>query len=288
MCEYPWTNRDVFEFFPTCHIYQPIFIFFNVLNLVGGILNFFNGLYEYKNRIRKDVPLVVTFTGFLFIIDFSICLGANLSFANKNIVLNLIHAFSLCCTSIGITLVIFRHIEVILTIDQHTIVQVSTLRNTYTLINNLILLLNLPITWCSIILPTIIPSILFPEMVGISGVITTALQIGMFLTFAIRVRNIIASMEISRSFYDPIQNQLDKLIIGTFIQLCIGFFLQLSWFLIVPIRQNLYIVYNFVILFGHVSGFQQLNVTKENNVKKEQEQERKIRVSTLSSHHLLT
>jgi len=68
MCEYPWSNRDLFQYVNDCHIYIPIFTFSMSLNIICAALTIVYALQEFFKRKRKDIPLVCVFIEIFFFV----------------------------------------------------------------------------------------------------------------------------------------------------------------------------------------------------------------------------
>jgi len=266
MCTYPWSNRDQFEFFSTCHVYQPVFIFFNALILFGSILNVIYGVRETRRRKRKDIPIFASLFGFFLGLSYIICLSANLSFANKNIGLNLIHSLGRCFMWVLINLYVARSLELVLVSDEELLSISSLLRYNLKLVFQYFLpWANVPIELLSFILPTVIPSLSLTSFVAVNSMSLSLINAIPNLYFTWRLVKLVANMKFSRDFYTPIQKKFEGVLYTGIFTLILSETLFIFYLVIPAIQRNLYIMYSIQMGMSTGVGLSYVYFTQEVN-----------------------
>jgi len=262
MCNFPWSNDDTFQIFSTCHIYIPIRSLLYSLLAIGSFAMFLYGLYETKRRIRKDIPLSCTVLGLFLGLSYTISLGKNIIFADKNLGLNIIHAIARGLMHLNLNIFTFRHMEVVFNINSHIVSKHSELLTTLNQISYYMSLGYFPLELLGFILPTIISTINFTAMVASVTLIIMPVIIGLHIYFAWQLRQIIQQIEGDRNLYDPIQKQLEKLCVSALISGIIAEVLTIFWITIPAIHENLYILYSIQMMSSLMGAFSSLYNTR--------------------------
>jgi len=158
MCDFPWSNLDMFASYTDCHIYFPLLTFLFTLNIIGSFIALGYALREALKRTRKNIPLVCLVNEFLFGLSYIWCLGMNETFISGNYALNLV--FGICQGGFYLTLNLFtlRNAEVLLTIDKIKPEHDIQLVISQFIMTRVILFISLPGTCLSFILPIILPN----------------------------------------------------------------------------------------------------------------------------------
>jgi len=263
MCTYPWTNRDMFEFFSTCHIYQPIFIFFNTFTAVLSLILFLYSVHEVKNRKRKDITISAIGLGGFFFLSYTLCLALNLSFANKNMGINILLALGRSCIWINVNFFTLRSLEVVTASDALSLAKFSEVHGSLQTVNWTFCVMNTVVELCGFIIPIQYPSVPQVTLLGILAMLLTLLNASPFVYYAWQLRNVIAVVPVSREFYDPLQKKLEKLCYSALFAELFGVILNVFWIVIPAIHENLYILYSIQMLSGLYFVLQNVQNTKE-------------------------
>jgi len=192
-----------------------------------------------------------------------LCLSLNLTFANKNLGLNILHGFSRGAIWVQVNLYTFRSIVVVVAADALTLAKSSDLRTSHQINNYIFSLLNVPIEVLVFVIPIKFPNVSQTTMCSITTICLTILNMIPHFYFTRKLRNIVASIPVSRDFYDPIQKKLDNIFIVQLLGTIVTDILILFWIIIPAIHENLYILYSIHMLIAPFTGFQNLWFTRE-------------------------
>jgi len=158
MCEYPWSDRDLFQYVSGCHIYVPALISLMSLSIIFAIVAFTCAASEFFKRSRRNIPIVCMFNEFLFIISWISCLGSNKTFVSGNYLLNLIFGIGKGGFYLTVQLFTLRNAEVLLVMDRIKPKRDPSLQMAQFIMKNVIVFLSIPIKSLAVTLP-----IAFPE-----------------------------------------------------------------------------------------------------------------------------
>jgi len=261
MCEYPWSNLDVFQVFTDCHIYLPIYYFLMISHIIIGIFATFYSIRELIKRKRKNIPFFCTLNEFFFSLSYILCLSTNETFASGNYILNFIYGISRGGLYVVTNFLTLRNVEVLLVIDKIKPERDSSLKMTQ-LIMTRIIFLTIPVEALGATLP-----LAFPNQLPLSYTIfyvplvlcTLIAPISWFYLYTLKKK--LSLMTTSRNVYNRVEDKLSKLLnvsIWGYIFTLIPSFLLLY----VPIfHRNTYIAYNIPAILVHLPTFQVLYAT---------------------------
>jgi len=153
MCDYPWSNRDLFQYVNGCHIYIPMWTFFMSLNIVFALIAWLYSIFVFVRSSRKDMPLLCITNEFLFILSYLWCLGGNASFVTGNYLLNIFYGISRGGLYIMLNIFTLRSVEVLLVMDKIKLGHDKTLNFLRFLMTHVILFISLPIDVLAVTLP---------------------------------------------------------------------------------------------------------------------------------------
>jgi len=261
MCEYPWTNRDVFQYVNDCHIYSPIFTFFMVLNVVFASIAFLYALHEFFKRSRKNIPIVCLCNEFLFAVSYLWCLGANETFANGNYALNLIYGMSRGGFYVTINLFTLRNVEVLLVIDKIQPEHDSYLKFFQFVMTHVIVFVSVPIESLAITLPIAFPQLSLANIIFYASMALITLTSPISWLYLSKLRKNLSQMKTSRGVYDVVEKKLSRLLIVGYWGYLGGLVPQLFLLYIPVFHKNMYIVYNISVLLAHISTCRILRAT---------------------------
>jgi hypothetical protein len=269
VCERPWSNRDLFFFVESCSVYLPIYNFLSFLVLLEATVCFTYGIRQSIMRTRKDVPLSATVLGLFFMINYLTLLASGKSYADGDYGLNILHAITISFIYLNLNLHGFRHLEVITSVDAHTL---AKSREFHSLIKKTNIALSIGtciIQFLKMTLPVAFPSIDFIDFVGSVTLILGTVNSIPRLTYIYQVRKIVlsaqeacGSQERAQTFYQPLVRQLTGVgtqWIGTMV---VAIILNTTWMAIPLFRRSSYIVYNIQMLMAPLVGIVSLLDTR--------------------------
>jgi len=263
MCEYPWSNRDLFEYVDDCHIYVPLFNLFMALNIIAAFLAGTYAITELFKRTRKDIALVGSCNEFFFFLSYLWCVSSHQSFADRVVPLNLFYGGSRSMIFLLSNLFTLRTVEVLLVFDKIKLEHDSTLTFLKFIMTRIIVFISTPTELLAFTLP-----ITFPEQLPMadttlySQFILSTINLPIGWAYIWKLRQSIKGIKTSRNVYNALEKKLLKMFLVGISIYAIGIGLTLCMIYIPLFHANMYIVYNCIILLGHVSTFRYLYATK--------------------------
>jgi len=274
MCEYPWSNNDMFQDYTDCHIYIPIYNFLMAFNITFAFIAFIYAISELFKRSRKDMPLVCISNEFFFTLSYLWCLGGNITFANGNYILNLFYGISKGGFYIPVYIFTLRNVEVLLTMDKIKLKHDPALTFLQFIMSRVIIFISIPFETLAVTL-----SIAFSHRLPMTYSILYAQFILGLITHPIlwiylyKLKKNISLMQTSRHLYDSLDKKLSKLIIVGIITWTIGWILTIWMLYITIFHQNMYIIFNIIMLLMHLSTIRYLHATSTTEKNNEQQQQ---------------
>jgi len=271
MCPYPWSNRDLFDIYSDCHIHQPAYIFLNVLVLLCAIFNLFFSLQQTFKQTWKPIPLSVVGQSILLILIYGIILGLDISFADRNLGLNVLQGLGLFSVYFNVGLTSIRHLEVVMTVDAHTAATSTKFRPFLVRMNFGILIVSFFGIMTGLIVPTVVPRIDFAYFLATIQLIIAWINAIPRMLYARKLLNIITESQTAqtKNLYDPIRKYLKGLQISTVGTMFYVTLTNLAWMFIPIIKQNSYTVYNTAMVLVPVTSLISLLESRSNTKKTE-------------------
>jgi len=197
VCEPPWSNRDLFFFVDDCSVYLPIYNFLSFLVLLEATICFTYGIRQSIMRTRKDVPLSATVLGLFFMINYLTLLASGKSYADGNYGINILHAIAISFIYLNLNLHGFRHLEVIMSVDAHTVAASRSYHNVLKNTNIILSIGSCIIQFLKMTLPIGHPSIDFIDFVGCVTLILGTINSIPRLAYIYNVRKIVVSAQLA-------------------------------------------------------------------------------------------
>jgi hypothetical protein len=256
-CESPWTDQDEYFTYPDCHVWAPFYTIIDVIMIISASLISVFGF----SRMRFKGPKVVPFVGGLH----SLCmLGVYITrtvtgfvVGSKNVVLNFFHGLAIGFIWVEISLVTLQYMEVVLLTEKLK-------GNTETLLERIRFgfrgisvgtFLGSIITFC---FPSFIPSMHMEYAYWVMGIVGVALYTTIIWYYGFTVRNLLKSMQVSKSFYRSMVRRLDFFLMSwTF--LAIPAVISIIIVLLVPVfTRNMYLLMGAMMVVIQLFNFLQL------------------------------
>jgi len=284
ICEYPWSNRDLFQYVEDCHIYLPILTFLMTLNVVFAGLVFIYAVSEFFKSSRKNIPIVSMCNEFLFVLSWISCLAANETFASGNYGINLLFGIAKGGFYLTIHLFTLRNAEVLLVMDKINLKRDPSLIVVQFFMTRVVLFLSIPIESLAVTLP-----IRFPEFPMVNTILYVQLVLGTLTSpfawfYLHKLRKNLSEMTTSREVYGPIEKKLAKLLIVSISQWVLGIIPTICLLYIPLLHQNTYIPYCFIMFILHISQCRCLYATSADSINSCKEKESVQMVASPSSH----
>lgn len=260
MCNYPWSNRDTFDFVTDCHIYQPVNNVIQSFIVTFSLLLILYATYETFKLPRKALPVSSSLVGIFFLVQYSLTLSFDISFADRNVGIALLHGLGRSQNWISMGLYSIRHLEVVINIKTHTSAKKKTHLRFYSYISYVIFGISFLLEVFSMVIPTLLNlRVIF--FVAIASIFQLGLNAVPFCFYAWKLRKILieANEEQNATFYAPIIKQLSTLIVSTCCGSVMGLIFIVLW---IYGPQSLYLTYNLQMLFVPLSAFWGLIISR--------------------------
>jgi len=220
-------------------------------------------------RIRKDIPILSLFMASCFMISYLWLLGGDISFADRNYGPNILHPLSrslMMMVANGYTL---RNLEIIVAVDKYDHIRSHNYRY-LDAVAKYISYISVPANLLGFLLPTAIPSLPFNNTQITSSLCATVICAPPILFYAYELKQVVASIKMFRTFYDEIEAKMTRVFISLLIMTFIGVLFGIAMIFLPVFHNNMYIVYNIIIILGLISSVQILYLTSGETIQSPQ------------------